>query len=182
MLSGNPLSDIFDLPRKSFRPFTFFQSGDFPGHNVTFPARLFIVHGDRRNFALLRAIHNPSAQNRVRDLVLRAYRTLKNGDLAIAVYLPDFVDHSSSHVDRWRPFIVASAEWLEDDQDLRSSRWYRRYLEGDWNVENGPAFQIGSEIKLNNGLPGASGRCDLEQCLRQKNSTSGRAAHDVAIA
>jgi hypothetical protein len=80
------------------------------------------------------------------------YRTLKNGDLAIAVYLPDLVDHSSSHVDRWRPFIVASAEWLEDDQDLRFSRWYRRYLEGDWNVENGPAFQIGSELKLINGL------------------------------
>jgi len=39
------------------------------------------------------------------------YRTLKNGDLAIAVYLPDLVDHSSSHVDRWRPFIVASAEY-----------------------------------------------------------------------
>jgi hypothetical protein len=43
------------------------------GHNVPFPARQFIVHGDRRNFALLRAIDNPSAQNRVRDLVLRAY-------------------------------------------------------------------------------------------------------------
>jgi hypothetical protein len=30
---------------------------------------------NRRNFALLRAIDDPSAQNRVRDLVLRAYDT-----------------------------------------------------------------------------------------------------------
>jgi hypothetical protein len=42
---------------------------------VTFPARQFIVHGDRRNFALLRAINDPGAQNSVRDLVLRAYET-----------------------------------------------------------------------------------------------------------
>jgi hypothetical protein len=30
--------------------------------------------------------------------------------------------------------------------------WYRRYFEGDWNVENGPAFQMVTEIKLINGL------------------------------
>jgi hypothetical protein len=40
---------------------------------VTFPARQFFFHGDKRNFALLRAIGNPNAQNRARDLVLRAY-------------------------------------------------------------------------------------------------------------
>jgi len=31
------------------------------------------LDSDRRNFALLRAIGNPDAQNRVRDLVLKAY-------------------------------------------------------------------------------------------------------------
>jgi hypothetical protein len=41
--------------------------------NVTFPAKPFIVHGDKRNFALLRHIDDPSAQNHVRELVLRAY-------------------------------------------------------------------------------------------------------------
>ncbi|MGH9202489.1 MAG: hypothetical protein ACRD2A_14795, partial [Vicinamibacterales bacterium] len=34
----------------------------------------------------------------------------------------------------------------------RFSLWYRRYLEGDWDIENGPAFQLVSEIKLINGL------------------------------
>ena len=46
---------------------------DGNGRSVTFPARQFVIHGDTRNFALLRAIDNPNAQNRVRELVLQAY-------------------------------------------------------------------------------------------------------------
>ena len=53
--------------------FAIWRRREGPGRSVTFPARQFIVHGDRRNFALLRAIGNPDAQNRVRDLVLKAY-------------------------------------------------------------------------------------------------------------
>ena len=40
---------------------------------MTFPARQFFFNGDKRNFALLRAIGNPNDQDRARDLVLRAY-------------------------------------------------------------------------------------------------------------
>jgi hypothetical protein len=43
------------------------------GRNVTFPARQYSVNGDRRSFALLRAISDNSAQERIRDLVLQAY-------------------------------------------------------------------------------------------------------------
>ena len=46
---------------------------DGNGQNVTFPARQFTVHGERRSFSLLRAVENPNAQDRVRDLVLQAY-------------------------------------------------------------------------------------------------------------
>ena len=46
---------------------------DGNGRNVTFPARAFTVHGERRSFALLRAIGDPTAQDRVRELVLQAY-------------------------------------------------------------------------------------------------------------
>jgi hypothetical protein len=46
---------------------------DGNGRSVTFPARQFVVHGDKRNFALLHAIDDPNAQNRVRQLVLQAY-------------------------------------------------------------------------------------------------------------
>ena len=44
-----------------------------PGRSVTFPSRQFIVHGEKRNFALLRAVDDPSAQNHIRELVLQAY-------------------------------------------------------------------------------------------------------------
>src|SRR4051812_23259507 len=43
------------------------------GRNVTFPARQYAVNGERRSFALLRPITDPSAQNRVREFVLQAY-------------------------------------------------------------------------------------------------------------
>ena len=43
------------------------------GRNVTFPARQYVVNGDRRSFALLRPIVDTHAQERVRDLVLQAY-------------------------------------------------------------------------------------------------------------
>ena len=47
------------------------RTGD--GRNVTFPARQYVVNGERRTFALLRPTVDASAQERVRDLVLQAY-------------------------------------------------------------------------------------------------------------
>ena len=43
------------------------------GRNVTFPARQYSVNGERRSYALLRPSVNPTAQNAIRDLMLRAY-------------------------------------------------------------------------------------------------------------
>jgi hypothetical protein len=43
------------------------------GRNVTFPARSYVVNGDRRSFALLRPVADATAQERVRELVLQAY-------------------------------------------------------------------------------------------------------------
>ena len=53
--------------------FAVWERRDGPGRNVTFPARPFIVHGEKRHLALLRAIDDPNAQNHIRDLVLRAF-------------------------------------------------------------------------------------------------------------
>ena len=53
--------------------FSVWERRDGNGLSVTFPARQFFFHGDKRNFALLRATGNPNAQDRARDLVLRAY-------------------------------------------------------------------------------------------------------------
>lgn len=46
---------------------------DGTGNTVSFPARPFVVHGERRNFALLRAVRDLAAQQPLRELVLKAY-------------------------------------------------------------------------------------------------------------
>lgn len=43
------------------------------GRNVTFPARGYVVNGERRSFALLRPIGEENAQDRLRDLILQKY-------------------------------------------------------------------------------------------------------------
>ncbi len=43
------------------------------GRNVTFPARQYVVNGERRSFALLRPVAEATSQDRIRDLVLQAY-------------------------------------------------------------------------------------------------------------
>jgi len=44
------------------------------GFNVTFPARQYQVNGERRSFALLRPIVDTTAQDRIREAILSAYR------------------------------------------------------------------------------------------------------------
>ena len=44
------------------------------GRNVTFPARQYSVNGERRSFSLLRPITDAKSQDRLRDLVLEAYK------------------------------------------------------------------------------------------------------------
>jgi hypothetical protein len=53
--------------------FAIWRRRDGNGCSVTFPARTLTLHGDKTNFALLRAIDDPKAQNEVRELVIRAY-------------------------------------------------------------------------------------------------------------
>jgi hypothetical protein len=44
------------------------------GRNVTFPARSYVVDGDRRSYALLRPIVDSTAQAKLRDLILEAFQ------------------------------------------------------------------------------------------------------------
>jgi hypothetical protein len=44
------------------------------GRNVTVPARQYSVNGERRSFALLRPIMDASSQDRLRDVILDAYK------------------------------------------------------------------------------------------------------------
>ena len=44
------------------------------GRNDTFPARSYVVNGDRRSFALLRPIVDSTAQGKLRELILEAFQ------------------------------------------------------------------------------------------------------------
>jgi len=44
------------------------------GRNVTFPARQYTVNGERRSFALLRPILDTGAQDKLRDIVIAAFK------------------------------------------------------------------------------------------------------------
>ena len=50
------------------------RRGAAGGYNVTFPARQYAVNGERRSYALLRPQADTTAQNKLRDLILEAYR------------------------------------------------------------------------------------------------------------
>ena len=50
------------------------RRGGNGGRNVTFPARQYSVNGERRSYALLRPIVDSTAQNKIRDLVLKAFQ------------------------------------------------------------------------------------------------------------
>jgi hypothetical protein len=79
------------------------------------------------------------------------YRTLRDGNLAIVAWLPDLVDKSKTHVPKWSAFHLKTPEWTTE-QDDRFVNWIRRYLEGDWDVDNGPSFYLAQTIKIINGL------------------------------
>ena len=49
------------------------RRGGNGGRNVTFPARQYVVNGERRSFALLRPVGDTTAQDRIRELILQAY-------------------------------------------------------------------------------------------------------------
>lgn len=61
------------------------------GFNVTFPARTYSVNGERRSFALLRPGDGayPDANNRIRDLIIDAYKAQLPPTCAHGVILTD---------------------------------------------------------------------------------------------
>ena len=55
------------------------------GRNVTVPARQYSMNGERRSYALLRPIMDQACQDRLRDIILDAYKE-HEAELAAAVY------------------------------------------------------------------------------------------------
>ena len=80
------------------------------------------------------------------------YRTLRDGNLAIVAWLPDLVEKSKSHIERWAAFRLKNPEWKETDDDERFGKWLQRYVKGSWDIDNGTLFYLGETIKTINGL------------------------------
>ena len=53
------------------------RRGGAGGRNVTFPARQYSVNGERRSFALLRPILDATAQNKLREIILDAFKAFE---------------------------------------------------------------------------------------------------------
>ena len=59
--------------------FAVWAQRDGRGKNITFPARQFTVHGERRHYSLLRSIENAEAEKKLKEFVLQAYLTNEAG-------------------------------------------------------------------------------------------------------
>jgi len=79
------------------------------------------------------------------------YRTCANGDLALAVFLPDLFEKSSTHVQQWAAYHLKSPEWTTEP-DKRFGMWTARYLEGSWSIENGPRYHLEDTVEIINAL------------------------------
>jgi len=78
------------------------------------------------------------------------YRTLRDGSLAIVAWLPD-LKNSKAHIQKWSAFQLNNPEWTTD-YDERFGNWVLRYIEGSWDVDNGPTHYLGQIIRIINGL------------------------------
>ncbi|HEV2499817.1 MAG TPA: hypothetical protein VGY31_09590 [Terriglobia bacterium] len=79
------------------------------------------------------------------------YRTLHDGNLALVGWLPDLLERSSSHLQKWMAFRLNKPNWTTE-RDERFENWIRRYIEGSFDVDNGPRFYLGDTIQIVNGL------------------------------
>jgi hypothetical protein len=66
------------------------------GRNVTFPARQYTVNGDRRVFSLFRPIHDSTAQDRIRQIVLAAYADFEEQHGLAAAPAPEAGDAAAT--------------------------------------------------------------------------------------
>ena len=53
--------------------FSIWEGRDGRGRNVSFPARQYAVHGERRSYALLRGIERSTTGEPLRERILKAY-------------------------------------------------------------------------------------------------------------
>lgn len=80
-----------------------------------------------------------------------AFRKLVHKIICIGVFMPSFKDKvSEKDYSKWTGFHIKEPKFHEDNYEF--DRWVNRYINGSWEVEDGPKVQIERELKLINSL------------------------------
>jgi len=74
------------------------------------------------------------------------FRRQLNGTICIAALAPDLNDLNDKDLLIWHGFIIKNPRFAKDDNDF--GRWVSRYLEGSWEIDDGPKIQIARLVKL----------------------------------
>lgn len=94
--------------------------------------------------------HEDSVQDPARINVRFGYRKQTNGNNALVVYMPDLVK-SPMQFARWKGFWLESPQWDDRPDDL-FSKWFRRNIEGCWEVDNDAHHYLNETIEVINSV------------------------------
>lgn len=79
------------------------------------------------------------------------FRTRKDGDLALAVWMPDLKNCSSDERVKWTGFSPEKDSFVVGD-DARFEMWFQRYMKGSWDVDNGVVARIKDQVRQVNAV------------------------------
>lgn len=74
------------------------------------------------------------------------FRTRKDGELAVAVWMPDFEKCSPDEQKKWTGFALDSDSFVAGP-DARFEMWFQRYIQGSWGVDNGVVARIKERVR-----------------------------------
>lgn len=79
------------------------------------------------------------------------FRTRKDGDLALAVWMPDLKRCSSDELMKWTGFSLEK-DSFSVGPDARFEMWFQRYMKGSWDVDNGVVARIKDQVREANAI------------------------------
>ncbi len=80
-----------------------------------------------------------------------AFRKLENKFICIAVFMPSFKDKvSEKDYRKWIAFHIENPSFHKSNNEF--DRWVNRYINGSWEVDDGPKIKIERELNLINSL------------------------------
>jgi hypothetical protein len=80
-----------------------------------------------------------------------AFRKLENKVVCLGVFMPSFKDKTSEKdISKWQAFLLTNPKFNKENNEF--NRWVDRYINGSWEVDDGPKVKINRELKLINSL------------------------------